>query len=55
LAAGAAVVGGAGAATAAGIVTVTVVTVVSSVDGTADATRLEFDEDDSVAPLEADP
>jgi hypothetical protein len=55
LATGAAVVEGAGAATAAGIVAATVVDVVTSVDGTADTTRLESDEEDSVAPLEADP
>ena len=55
MATGAAVVEGTGAATTAGIVTATVVVVVSSVDGTADTTRLESDDDGSVAPLEADP
>jgi hypothetical protein len=57
LATGAAVVEGAGATVAAGIVTATVVTVVSSVDGTADTTRLEPDEElaDSDALLEDEP
>ncbi len=55
LATGAAVVEGTGAATTAGIVTATVVAVVSSVDGTADTTRLESDDDGSAALLEDDP
>ena len=57
LATGAAVVEGAGATVAAGIVTATVEDVASSVDGTADTTRLESDEElaHSVALLEDDP